>query len=59
MYILLPFSQLMNTIEFALEILIFSKSLTDIILHVLLLNFVCSIKSLNFLPGLDSNADVL
>lgn len=60
MYILLPFSQLMSTLEFAAETLTFSKCINCIILHVELLNFIWSlkVKFLNDLPGLESNADV-
>lgn len=60
MYILLPFSQSMRTLVFAAETLIFSKCISSIILHVELIDFVWSlqVKSLNALPGLESNEDV-
>lgn len=61
MVFLVPFSQLMSTLEFAAETLFFSKCINCIILHVKLLNFICSlkVKSLNVLPGFESNADVI
>lgn len=45
---------------FAAETLIFSKCISSIILHVELIDFVWSlqVKSLNALPGLESNEDV-
>lgn len=51
---------LMSTEDVALEIFFsFSRCINYIILHVLLLNLICSIKSMNALTGLDSNADVI
>lgn len=51
----------MSTLEFAAETVFFSKCINCIILHVKLLNFICSlkVKSLNVLPGFESNADVI